>query len=65
MNELYIMKICKYPKIIKLYDIYEMNNNIYIVMEYFKNDNLFYFLTIIIVINYKKILQKKLYINYY
>ena len=41
MNELYIMKICKYPYIIKLYDIYESNNNIYVMMEYCKNGNLF------------------------
>ena len=43
MNELYIMKICKYPYIIKLYDIYETNNHIYIVMELCENGKLFYF----------------------
>ena len=41
MDELYIMKICKFPYIIKLYDIYETNNFIYIVMEQCKNGNLF------------------------
>ena len=45
-NELYIMKICKYPYIIKLYDIYETNNKIYIVMEYCKSGNLYNFLEI-------------------
>ena len=30
MDEIYIMKICKHPNIIKLYDIYETNNHIYI-----------------------------------
>ena len=41
MNELYILKICQYPNIIKLYDIYENDVNIYIVMEYCKNGNLY------------------------
>ena len=40
-NELYIMKICKCPYIIKLYDTYETNNHIYIVMEQCKNGDLF------------------------
>ena len=40
MNELYIMQICKYSYIIKLYDIYENNDRIYIVMEHCKNGNL-------------------------
>ena len=43
MNELYILKICQSPHIIKLYDIYETNNNIYIVMEYCKSGNLHYY----------------------
>ena len=42
MNELYILKICQNPYIIKLYDIFENNNNIYIIMEYCKNGNLHY-----------------------
>ena len=41
MNELYIMKICKYDHIIKLYDVYETSNFIYVVMEHCKNGNLF------------------------
>ena len=41
MNEIYAMKICKFFYIIKLYDIYETNNHIYIVMEHCKNGNLF------------------------
>ena len=41
MNELYIMKICRHPYIIKLFDIYETNNKIYIVMEQCKKCNLF------------------------
>ena len=41
MNELYIMKICQCPYIIKLYDIYETNSKIYIVMEQCKKGNLF------------------------
>ena len=41
MNELYILKICKNDYIIKLYDIYETSNSIYIVMELCKNGDLF------------------------
>ena len=40
MNELYIMKICKFPYIIKLYDIYETNNHIYIIMEQCKTGSI-------------------------
>ena len=40
MNELYIMKICKYPYIIKLYDIFESSKYIFMVMEYFESGSL-------------------------
>ena len=45
MNELYILKICKYSYIIKLYDIYETNNHIYIVMEQCENSKIIHFST--------------------
>ena len=43
MNELYILKICQHPHIIKLYDFFENSTNIYIVTEYCKNGTLHHF----------------------
>ena len=43
-TEINIMKICQHPNIIKLYDIYESADFIYIIMEYCKGGDLFSYL---------------------
>ena len=43
-TEINIMKMCQHPNIIKLYDIYESADFIYIIMEYCKGGDLFSYL---------------------
>ena len=40
MNEINILKICQHPYTIKLYDVFETNDNIYLIMEYCKGGDL-------------------------
>ena len=42
ITEINILKICHHPYIIKLYDVFETNDEIYIIMEYFENNLLSY-----------------------
>jgi calcium-dependent protein kinase len=43
-NEIEVLKICQHPNIIRLYDVIENLNYIYIIMEYCNGGDLFTFL---------------------
>ncbi len=43
-NEIEIMKVCQHPNLIRLYDIFENEDEIHIVMEYCEGGDLFGFL---------------------
>jgi serine/threonine protein kinase len=44
MAEIEILKICHHPNIIKLYDVYENLNHIYIIIQHCQGGDLFYYL---------------------